>query len=260
MSYSEAQQPDALVQLQRYVSRRMGHCEDRDEASKQATHTPQPDGGTLGAASPALQRDATPTASKPRAAAAANAFLPEDADRSLPFDDLVAKYQKRIFNVIYRKIGDFEEATDLTQETFINAFKHYEGFRGEAKVFTWLYTIANNLCINRMRQRERQRGMRIESLDQPRDSDDDDGLTREVADYTHAPQAVLEDKELRQRILAAVESLPPDYKEVVMLREFHDMSYNEIVAVTGLSLENVKTRLSRARGMLRRKLEPYIKQ
>ena len=103
------------------------------------------------------------------------------------------------------------------------------------------------------------RSRRIESLDQPRDLDEDEGLTREVADFTNAPQVVLEEKELRQRILAAVDSLPPDYKEVVLLREFHDMSYNEIVAATGLSLENVKTRLSRARGMLRRKLEPYIK-
>ena len=247
MSFSDAQQPNVLVHLQSRLNRAMGHSQDRESRSDQAAlHTPQPQpekGVASGNASTGAREQAV-SAARPRASAvAANAFMPEDADRNLNFDALVEKYQKRIFNVIYRKIGDFEEATDLTQETFINAFKHYEGFRGEAKVFTWLYTIANNLCINRMRQRERQRGMRIESLDQPRDSDDDDGLTREVADYTHAPQAVLEDKELRQRILAAVESLPPDYKEVVMLREFHDMSYNEIVAVTGLSLENVKTRL-----------------
>ena len=261
MSYSEAQQPDALVLLHQQLARRMGSAQDRDGTSKPAVHTPQPQsaGSVDGVGASAPSRAAAATA-RPRVATAANAFMPEDADRNLNFDDLLEKYHKRIFNVIYRKIGDFEEATDLTQETFINAFKHYEGFRGEAKVFTWLYTIANNLCINRMRQRERQRGMRIESLDQPRDHDDDEGMTREVADYTHAPQSVLEDKELRHRILAAVESLPPDYKEVVMLREFHDMSYNEIVTVTGLSLENVKTRLSRARGMLRRKLEPYIKQ
>jgi RNA polymerase sigma-70 factor (ECF subfamily) len=188
-----------------------------------------------------------------------NAFPPEDADRNLDFDALVVKYEKKIFNVIYRFLGDYEEATDLTQETFISAFRHYDRFRGEAKVFTWLYQIARNLCINRVRQRDRQRALRIESLDQPRDNEDDEGLTREVADYTHAPQTVLEEKELRQRILAAVETLPPDYKEVVVLREFQNLSYNEIVAATGLTLENVKTRLSRARAMLRRKLEPYYR-
>ena len=175
------------------------------------------------------------------------------------FDALVAKYEKKIFNVIYRFLGDYEEAMDLTQETFVSAFRHYERFRGEAKVFTWLYQIARNLCINKVRQRDRQRSLKIESLDQVRDGDDDEGLTREVADWTHSPQQVLEEKELHQRILAAIESLPPDYKEVVLLREFQQMSYNEIVAATGLSLENVKTRLSRARAMLRRKLEPYYR-
>jgi RNA polymerase sigma-70 factor, ECF subfamily len=188
-----------------------------------------------------------------------NASQPDDADRNLDFDALVAKYEKKIFNVIYRFLGDYEDATDLTQETFLSAFRHYDRFRGEAKVFTWLYQIARNLCINKVRQRDRQRSLKIESLDQARDGDDDEGLTREVADWTHSPQQVLEEKELHQRILAAIESLPPDYKEVVLLREFQQMSYNEIVAATGLSLENVKTRLSRARAMLRRKLEPYYR-
>lgn len=188
-----------------------------------------------------------------------NAVPPEDADRNLDFDALVVKYEKKIFNVIYRFLGDYEEATDLTQETFVSAYRHYDRFRGDAKVFTWLYQIARNLCINRVRQRDRQRALRIESLDQPRETDAEGGLTREVADWSRAPQAVLEEKELRQRILAAVDALPPEYREVVLLREFHDLSYNEIVAATGLTLENVKTRLSRARAMLRRKLEPYYR-
>lgn len=188
-----------------------------------------------------------------------NAFPPEDADRNLDFDALVVKYKKRIFNVIYRMLGDYEEATDLTQETFISAFRHFDRFRGEAKVFTWLYQIARNLCINRVRQRDRQRALHIESLDQPRDGDDDDGMAREVADWRNAPHTVLEEKELRQRLRAAIESLPPDYKEVVILREYQGLSYNEIVEATGLTLENVKTRLSRARAMLRRKLEPYYR-
>src|ERR1041385_1675811 len=127
-----------------------------------------------------------------------NVIPPEDADRDLDFDALVAKYEKKIFNAIYRFLGDYEEATDLTQETFISAFRHFDRFRGEAKVFTWLYQIARNLCINRVLQRERQRALRIESLDQPRDGDDEEGLTREVADLSQAPHTVLERKELRQ--------------------------------------------------------------
>ena len=181
-------------------------------------------------------------------------------DSNLTFDALVAEYEKKIFNVIYRIIGDYEEASDLTQETFISAYKAFGRFRGESKVYTWLYQIALNHCRNRLRQRGRQRAIQTESLDQPRDwADEGDTAGREIADLRQAPHVVLEEKELRERILAAVQSLPPDYREVVVLREIHGLSYNDIAAATGLSLDNVKTRLSRARGMLRRKLEHYYR-
>jgi len=182
------------------------------------------------------------------------------ASDSVPaFDALVAAYEKKIFNVIYRVLGDYEEAADLTQETFISAYKSFDRFRGEAKVYTWLYQIAINHCRNRLRQRGRSRALQIESLDQPREWEEE-GAGREISDLTHAPHVVLEEKELRQRILAAVESLPPDYREVVVLREIQGLSYNEIADATHLSLDNVKTRLSRARAMLRRKLEPYYRE
>jgi len=176
------------------------------------------------------------------------------------FDALVAAYEKKIFNVIYRILGDYDEAADTTQETFISAYKSFDRFRGEAKVYTWLYQIAINHCRNRLRHRSRVRALNVESLDQPRDWDEaGESSSRDIADLTHAPHAVLEDKELRQRILSAVDSLPPDYREVVVLREIQGLSYNEIAEATRLSLDNVKTRLSRARAMLRRKLEPYYR-
>jgi RNA polymerase sigma-70 factor (ECF subfamily) len=184
---------------------------------------------------------------------------PGDGEQLPSFDALVTAYEKRIFNVIYRIIGDYEEAADLTQETFISAYKSYARFRGEAKIFTWLYQIALNHCRNRLRQKGRMYAQRWESLDQPASPERDERTpAREIADDTQAPHVVLEEKELRQRILAAVESLPPEYREVVILREIEGLSYNEIVEVTRLSRDNVKTRLSRARAMLRRKLGPYI--
>ncbi|MGC8666757.1 MAG: RNA polymerase sigma factor [Chthonomonadales bacterium] len=183
-----------------------------------------------------------------------------EAGKSLTFDALVAAYEKKIFNVVYRILGDYEEAADVTQEVFISAYKAYDRFRGDAKVFTWLYQIAINHCRNRLRQRGRARALKVESLDEPRASADDvEGPTREIADETFAPEAVLEEKELRERVLRAVETLPPEYREVVVLREMQGLSYNEIAEATHLSLDNVKTRLSRARAMLRRKLEPYYR-
>jgi RNA polymerase sigma-70 factor (ECF subfamily) len=183
-----------------------------------------------------------------------------DEARNLGFDEVVALYEKKVFNVIYRFIGDYDEAADLTQETFISAYRNWDKFRGDAKVFTWLYQIAINHCRNRLRKRGRVRSLQIESLDQPKDWETDgDSETREIADSSMAPHQVLAEKELQSRINAAIESLPPDYRSVVLLREIEGLSYNEIVEVTGLSLDNVKTRLSRARGMLRRKLEPYYR-
>lgn len=186
---------------------------------------------------------------------------PGEAERYLTFDALVAAYEKKIFNVIYRILNDYEEAADLTQETFISAYKSFDRFRGDAKVYTWLYQIAVNHCRNRLRQRGRARALHIESLDQPREwGEEGDSAGREIADLTQAPHTILEEKEMRRRILSAVESLPPDYREVVVLREIQGLSYNEIADATNQSLDNVKTRLSRARAMLRRKLEPYYRE
>jgi RNA polymerase sigma-70 factor (ECF subfamily) len=186
---------------------------------------------------------------------------PGEADRCLTFDALVAAYEKRIFNVIYRVLGDYDEAADVTQETFISAYKGFNRFRGDAKVYTWLYQIAINHCRNRLRQRGRARAVQVESLDRPREwEDEEESLPRDIADTTHAPHTLLEEKEMRRRILDAMQSLPPEYREVVILREMQGLSYHEIAEATRQSLDNVKTRLSRARAMLRRKLEPYYRE
>lgn len=180
--------------------------------------------------------------------------------REIPFDELVATYERRIFNVVYRMLGDYDEAADVTQETFISAYKSYDRFRGESAVFTWLYQIAINQARNRLKRRSRTRSVEVESLDQaPSGADADGPVTREIADMTNAPHAVLEGKEFQERVLQAVQSLPPDYREVVVLREMQGMSYQEIVDSLGISMENVKTRLSRARAMLRRQLEPHYR-
>lgn len=185
---------------------------------------------------------------------------PGGPDRLLTFDDLVASYDKKIFNTIFRILGDYDEAADVTQETFISAYKSFDKFRGDSHVYTWLYQIAINQCRNRLRQRERSRAIKVESLDQSRawDTEEESG-PQEVADSSMAPHTVLEEKELSNRIASAVEALPPEYREVVILREVQGLSYNEIAEATSLSLDNVKTRLSRARIMLRRKLEPYYR-
>lgn len=181
----------------------------------------------------------------------------DDSDAPRTFDALVARYEKPIFNVIYRILGDYDEAADVTQETFINAYRSYHKFRGDANVYTWLYQIALNQSRNRLRRRRRPDLGRTVSLDEPPPGAEAGAGGREIPDETKAPHTLAERTELKDEIMAAIEALPPDYREVVVLRELHDLSYNEIADATGISLDNVKTRLSRARAMLRRRLGPY---
>lgn len=178
-------------------------------------------------------------------------------------DALYAKYGKQIYNTIYQWIGDHEEAADLTQETFISAHRARDQFRGESKVYTWLYRIAHNHLKNRVKQRGRQREMEGASLDAGVWGEEGDtleiGQSREIADWSGSPSRLLEQKELGAQIDRAVNSLAPEYRVVLVLREIDSLSYTEIAEVTGLTLEAVKTRLNRARAMVRQKVEPYLK-
>lgn len=186
----------------------------------------------------------------------AEAALVQDSDA------LYARYGKQIFNTIYQWIGDYEEAADLTQETFISAHKARDQFRGDSKAYTWLYRIAHNHLKNRIKQRGRQREMEGPSLDaglNGEEGDRDEVVTRDVADWSGSPSRLLEQKELGAQISRAVDSLAPEYRVVLVLREVDGLSYTEIAEATGLTLEAVKTRLNRARAMVRQKVEPYLK-
>ena len=171
----------------------------------------------------------------------------------MDFDAIVDKYEKSIFNLIYRLVGDREEAADLTQETFVSAYRSISEFRGDASVYTWLYRIAVNRCKNAFKEHDRHRayvGVEIEA-----------DLDAEQIAGPHdlgEPVAALERKELRERIERAIGQLPLDYRIVAVLRDLNGLSYDEIARVAGLSIDVVRTRIARARGMLRRKLEVYL--
>ncbi|MCC6442926.1 MAG: sigma-70 family RNA polymerase sigma factor [Armatimonadetes bacterium] len=181
-----------------------------------------------------------------------------DEDRRLTFDELVAKYDRKIYNLIFRLVGDREEAADLTQETFVNAYRAFHRFRGEARVYTWLHQIAVNQCKNHFKLRARQRRHEAESLDAPVE-EDGEALSREIPDWSHSPHQVVEQKELQAQIQKAIESLPEEYRVAVVLRDIQGLAYQEIATIMDLSLEAVKSRIFRGRETLRRKLGPYIK-
>ncbi len=176
--------------------------------------------------------------------------------RFIDFDGLVSDYEKPIYNLIYRLIGDHDEAADLTQETFVAAYRSLASFRGESTAYTWLCRIAVNRCKNRFRQRDTRRAYEGVSLDETGLLDH--GATADGTAMGADPREHLERKELKHHIEQAIATLPPDYRIVAVLRDLHGLTYEEIATVAGLSVDVVRTRIARARGMLRRKLEPYL--
>ncbi len=173
------------------------------------------------------------------------------------FDDLFAAYEQKIFNVIYRMVGDYEDAADLTADTFARALRGYERFRGEAQPYTWLYRIALNLCKNYFRQQQHRSRVHSFSLDSPADMDGDP-FAREIEDPTQSPQAQVEAKELEARVTQCLAALRPEFRTLIVLRDVQGLSYQEIGEVVGCSEKAVKSRLFRARMQLRDALAQYL--
>ncbi len=182
----------------------------------------------------------------------------ETAQRPL-FETVVAENYERIYSVIYRLVTDEEEAADLTQDTFVAAHRAWDRFRHEASAYTWLYRIAVNLTKNRFEKHQRVESRRAYSLDEPMQFDSDE-MTREVRDRTMAPDRIAENDQLRAIVLEEVRNLKYDYREVVVLRDLEGLSYKEIADVLGCSVEAIKSRLFRARSVLRERLEQLLEE
>jgi RNA polymerase sigma-70 factor (ECF subfamily) len=179
---------------------------------------------------------------------------PEGSQRE--FRALIAQYHAKVYNLVHRYLGDPDEAEDVTQDTFVCAYRAWAGFRGDSAVYTWLYRIAVNLSKNRLKHLRRRRAAETVSLDQPPESDE--GAEREIHDWSLSPEKALENRELGLFLAAQVTRLPPDFREVVILRDYQNLSYQEIAEVVGCSVKAVKSRLFRARTILRDKLRRYL--
>lgn len=174
------------------------------------------------------------------------------------FDVVIRLYHKKIYNLTYRLIGDLEEAADLTQETFVSAYKAYRRFRGSSEaVYPWLCRIAVNACRNRFKSKSRRVQHEALSLDEHIELEES-AVTVQLADESGSPETHLERRELESKVQEAIQSLPPEYRMIVVLRDMHGLSYQEIAESTGVTMETLKTRLFRGRRMLRRRLEHYI--
>ena len=173
--------------------------------------------------------------------------LAGDADA---FGELVRRWERRIFALSYGILGREEDARDATQETFISAYRNLAGFRGDAKVSSWLHRIAVNQCITRQR-RAKVRG------ESPLEDENDGGS--KFASGLDSPMVTAEKRERFGALRSAVNALPLDLRQVVVMKEFEELTFQEISDALGIPLSTVKSRLYTALKQLRMrlaKLEP----
>lgn len=173
------------------------------------------------------------------------------------FEKLVTRYQNKILGYVARMTnGDREEAEDITQETFIKAYRSLDSFRGQASFSTWIYKIATNLCIDRARMRKR-RPQQAYSLDEPFENDEEKG-GRELPDSRFEPSKGVEKDEMRQVVRDTVAGMPEKMREVLIMCDLQGMSYEDIAQILNVPLGTIKSRLFHARADLARRLRPYM--
>jgi RNA polymerase sigma-70 factor, ECF subfamily len=177
----------------------------------------------------------------------------------LAFGSLVAKYQERIFNMVFRMCGRRADAEELAQETFLKALERINQFRGQSKFYTWLFRIAANLTISHRRRGGR---VRFQSLSGPEEFEQNqaDNLTAAMAHKRNpAPEAAAMAAETNRRIMDALEELDDEFRLVVVLCDMEGMNYAQIAQVLNLPIGTVKSRLHRARCELKDKLADLVR-
>lgn len=173
------------------------------------------------------------------------------------FDELVLKHKNRLFNLVYWFLGDYQDANDCAQETFIKVFKSIKNFRFESAFSTWLYRIAVNTCKNRLKSSAYRWKKKTVSLETSKGSKSNNPFS-EIVNGSPTPVMALEKKERMIRIQKAIDSLPEEQNQMVVLRDIQGLSYQDISDITGLNLGTVKSRLARGRLELKNKLKGRI--
>src|SRR3954447_1264885 len=160
------------------------------------------------------------------------------------FEELVRRYQRPIVSYVYRMLNDYEASLDVTQEVFIKVYNSLERYSTDYKFSTWLYRIAHNAAIDHMRRNS----MNAQSIE----TENGDGTYQlQFESPNPTPEQERERSEWRNEIEAVVKKLPAAYRDLILLRHSRDLSYDEIAEITGLPLGTVKSRLFRAREMMR---------
>ena len=171
------------------------------------------------------------------------------------FNELVKRYERKIFRLAQNITQNREDAEDVMQEAFLKAYTHLANFQGDSRFYTWLVRIAVNEALMKLRKR---RGKEV-SLDEPIETEDD-FMPREIADWGPSPHQRYEQNQLNSILSEAIEKLEPDFRVVFVLRDVEELSTEETAKLLGLSVPAVKSRLLRARLRLRQKLNRFFER
>src|ERR1041384_3105863 len=171
------------------------------------------------------------------------------------YDDLVRRYQERIYATIYHMTSNHEDANDLAQETFIKAFQALKSFKGGSSFYTWIYRIAVNKTINFLKQRKNRSHMSLNDLDFNAEHDPD--LVALVSDKTPRREAHL--AELQEKLNAAMQKLSEPHRLVVTLHDIQGLAHDEIAEIMDCNIGTVQSRLFYARQQLQAWLSDYLK-
>ena len=159
------------------------------------------------------------------------------------FEALVRAHEATVYHLALRQLGSREDAEDAAQEVFLKAYTSLKSFRGESRLSVWLYRITNNVCVDMLRRRRETVSLSIED-------EDGEPMEMEIADARFDPAALAERKDLREQVGEALRQLPPDAREILLLRELGGQRYDEIAETLSLDIGTVKSRIFRARKKL----------
>ncbi len=171
------------------------------------------------------------------------------------FAEIMNRYRNPITNYLYRFLNDYEEAVDLAQETFVRVYFAIDRYHTQFAFSTYIYRIATNLAISEIRRRKRRKLLSLTGLFQ---GEDDQATEYQPPDKRPLPDAELIDSERNNTIAAAIAALPEKYRVPIILRDIEGKSYDEVAEIMELGLGTTKSRISRARGLLKEKLQNYL--
>jgi len=164
------------------------------------------------------------------------------------FDQLVLRYESKVFNLAYRFMGNYADASDLAQETFIRLYQSLVSFRGDSSFSTWLFRVAANACRDELRKRQRRKNVSMDEMVALSPAN------VPVADNAYSPEETVQRHEVQRQVQECLKQLSDDHRLILVMREIQDLSYEEIAEVLQCSLGTVKSRINRARNALKERM------